>query len=402
MRCSVVIPCHNGADLTRACVASLRQQDGGAPAEILIVDNGSTDATPQLAELGAPVRVLRQGRNRGFAGGVNAGIRAASEPLILVLNNDTQAAPDLLVELTRALASDARLGAVAPTSNYVKGAARVPVGDRGSTHEGRGAIAAELRRGPPLQDVDSLAGLCLLVRRSTFDEVGVFDERFGHGNFEDDDLSLRLRLHGHRLGIARRAFLHHEGHATFRAMGIHLGDELAHRQRQFVAKWRHDPAGAATIAAMHGDLAAAAMAAREARTRWPQWPDADWHLGRWFAARGEHERALAHLRALLDACPQHVDAALTAGCCHLARGDAAAAQRALQHATRFPLGDHQLLCLHEQLGNHACSAGSLAEAVDHFSAALQLAPHAAALRDKLGACKRALARTDYGALAAAR
>src|SRR5436190_18086827 len=95
MRCSVVIPCHNGADLTRACIASLLHQDGGAPAEILIVDNGSTDATARLASLGLPVRVLEQGRNLGFAGGVNAGIRAASQPLVLVLNNDTQAAPDL-------------------------------------------------------------------------------------------------------------------------------------------------------------------------------------------------------------------------------------------------------------------------------------------------------------------
>src|SRR5688572_4265304 len=119
MQCTVVIPCHNGVELTRACIASLLQQRCGAPAEILLVDNGSTDATPELGALGGPVRVLRQGRNLGFAGGVNAGIRAATQPLVLVLNNDTQAAPDLLTVLAGALASDARLGAVAPVSNYV-------------------------------------------------------------------------------------------------------------------------------------------------------------------------------------------------------------------------------------------------------------------------------------------
>lgn len=402
MRCTVVIPCHNGADLTRLCIASLLQQQGGAPAEILLVDNGSTDATPELGALGAPVRVLRQGRNLGFAGGVNAGIRAATQPLVLVLNNDTQAAPDLLFVLAGALASDARLGAVAPVSNYVKGAARVPVGDAGRTHEGRIAIATALRAGPPLQDADSLAGLCLLVTRTTFAEIGWFDERFGHGNFEDDDFSLRLRLHGHRLGIARHAFLHHEGHATFRAMGIQLGDELAHRRRQFVAKWRHDPAGAATIAGMHGDLEAGAAGARAARTRWPLWPDADWHLGQWHAARGEHDLALAHFRALLDACPQHVEAMLAAGCCHLARGDAAAAQGALLGATRFPLPPQQQAWLHERLGAHAGAVGSWQQAHDHFAAALQLAPAADALRAKLDVCRRAIARAGYESLAPTR
>ena len=357
MRCSVVVPCHNGVDLTRACIASLQQQENGPPAEILIVDNGSTDATAGLGSLGAPVRVLPQGRNLGFAGGVNAGIRAAREPLVLVLNNDTRAAPDLLARLAAALASDPGLGAVAPVSNHVKGDARVAVGDLGVTHDGRVAIAAELRRGPALQDVDTLAGLCLLMRRTTFDEVGLFDERFGHGNFEDDDLCLRLRLHGYRLGIARHAFLHHEGHATFRALGLRLEDELVRRRRQFVAKWQHDAAGAATIAALHGDLAGAAQAAHAARTTWPQWPDSDWHLARWHAARGEHPDAIVHFRSLLAACPHHVDAWLGLGCCHLALGDVTAAQRALAVAARFPLAAHQQQLLQEQLARHERAAG---------------------------------------------
>ncbi|MCA8949084.1 MAG: glycosyltransferase family 2 protein, partial [Planctomycetes bacterium] len=249
MRCSVVIPCHNGADLTRRCLESLLAQRDVEALEILLVDNASTDDTAALATLAPSIRCLRQPSNLGFAGGVNVGLRAAREPFVVVLNNDTQAASDLLAELHRVLTSDARIGAVAPVSNFVKGAALLPV--RGTTDpEVRESIAAELRTGEPCgtQDVESLAGLCLMLRRETVAEIGPLDERYGLGNFEDDDWCLRLRLHGYRLVVARRAFLHHEGHATFRALGLDIANELRLRMTSFEQKWDSDPAGRATLA----------------------------------------------------------------------------------------------------------------------------------------------------------
>lgn len=392
MDCSVVIPCHGGADLTRECVHSLLQQRGGPPTEVLLVDNASPDDTGALAALGPPVRVLRQPRNLGFAGGVNAGLRAARASTVLVLNNDTRAADDLLLQLRRALDGDPRLGAVAPVSNHVKGPAQVPVGDRGREVEGRREVVAALAAQTAMQDVDTLAGLCLLLRRSTLAEVGLFDERFGHGNFEDDDLCLRLRLHGYRLGIVRSAFLHHEGHATFRALGLDLAGELARRRAQFVAKWHDDPAGAATIAAAAGDLDAAAAAAREARTRWPLWPDADWHLGRWLQARGEPGRAAVHLRSLLRQCPNQVEARLALGDCLLALGDEPAARREFAAAAAFPWPQWQQRWMLERLGAHAWSTGRAGEAAAQFAAALELSPDDGALHNWLGLCQLAARR----------
>ena len=130
--------------LTEACIQTLLQQQGAHDLEILLVDNKNDPDTSQLAHLHACIRVLPQPHNRGFAGGVNQGFLAARHAFLLVLNNDTQAAPHLLTRLHAALLADERTAMVAPVSNYVKGEARIDLGNRGATAAGRLAIETEL------------------------------------------------------------------------------------------------------------------------------------------------------------------------------------------------------------------------------------------------------------------
>lgn len=395
MRCSVVIPCFNGADLTRACVASLLAQDGDdAPDEILLVDNGSSDDTATLDTLSPRVRVLRQARNLGFAGGVNAGLRAARSELVLVLNNDTQAATNMLRELREALLGHPRMGAVAPVSNHVKGDALLPVGDRGKSATGRDAIRDALARAPQLQDATTLAGLCLLLRRRTVEEVGLFDERFGHGNFEDDDFCLRLRLHGHRLGIAGRAFLHHEGHATFRAMGLDLRQELHKRRAQFRGKWRDDAAGRAYLAALDDDPVAAAAAAREAATIWPLWPDADWHLAVGAMLRGDSTEAVARLHAVLRACPLHADARILLAQAHGLRGDGVASDRELLRALDCAPSRSQQARILRRLGERSYREGRFDDARAQYAALAELGLDQADAHNWVGLCELGAGRVD--------
>lgn len=331
MQVSAIIPCHNGAELTRACIRSLLRQDGVTDLEILIVDNGSSDATAGLGAVHPAVRVVELPDNRGFAAGVNVGLRAARFPVLLVLNNDTQAAPDLLARLEAARRRHPDTGFVAPVSNHVKGEACIAVGNAGRDPAECRAIAQRLAADhrDQVQDVRTLAGLCLLLHRDTWQRIGDLDERFGHGNYEDDDWCLRARLHGYRLLIARDAFLHHEGHATFKALGLDLPTELRRRRAQFEARWREDPAGAAVLAEWNGDLATAALLARDASRAWPNWPDAEWLQGLAAAAAGDRERARRHLRAFLRQCPRHAEAALRLAELEATDGDALAAVRSV-------------------------------------------------------------------------
>lgn len=387
MQCSVVIPCHGGAPLTASCIDSLLRQSGGHELEILLVDNASPDDTHNLGALHPCVRVLRQQQNLGFAGGVNRGLHAATHPHLLVLNNDTQAAGNLLTRLFTALQQDARVGMVAPVSNHVKGNAHLLVGDAGRDDSGRSEIAATLASTWPgmVQDESTLSGLCLLLPRTLWQEVGDFDERFGHGNFEDDDYCLRARLCGYRLVIARDAFLHHEGHRTFQAMGLDYKAEIERRRQQFVTKWSHDPAGAAWLADQQGDLARAGPLAERALRQNPRWPDADWILARWHAAQGQVTAAIQHLTTFLQHCPRHTEAALQLGVLLVRSGRVAAGAASLQRSLETcHLTDAQGAKVLRELGEVARAGGRLPAALVSFRDAAELQPDNGELHNWLG------------------
>jgi GT2 family glycosyltransferase len=250
MHCTVVIPCLGRADLTRACLDSLLAQEGGHDLQIVLVDNLGDPATAALAALSPRIEVVATGQNLGFAAGCNRGLERARAPFAMVLNNDTTAAPPMLTRLSEALGSDERIAFVAPISNRVKGPAMVAVGELSATAEGRARLERDVCqpcRGL-VQDVDTLSGLCLLARTDTWRRLGGFDERFVPGNYEDDDLSLRARLCGLRLVIARDAFLHHEAHQSFRALGIDVKDEIRRQHAVFARKWQQDPSRATSVA----------------------------------------------------------------------------------------------------------------------------------------------------------
>ncbi|HEB54583.1 MAG TPA: glycosyltransferase [bacterium] len=394
MRCSVVIPCHNGVALTRACLASLLAQQTPAD-EILLVDNASSDDTRALAQLAPSVRVLRQAANLGFAGGVNVGIRAARGDTVLVLNNDTQAAENLLHEMHCVLDSDAGIGAVAPLSNKVKGDARIHVGDIGRDPDLRRLVVARLANGARIQDADALTGLCLLMRRTTLDQVGLFDERFGLGNCEDDDLSLRLRLHGYRLAIAGHTFLHHECHATFRSLGVDMDEEFRLRYAQFEAKWRDHPAGAALLAVANGDLENAARHAERARIRVPQWPDADLYLGRYHERFGDPRRAERHLRTFLGHSPEHVEAWLTLALARVRAGDRDDGLDLLQNTLGRLRPSRRLEArTWQRLGQLDHDAGHHRDALASFEVAAAALPDCGEIHNWIGTCQLALGQLE--------
>jgi glycosyltransferase involved in cell wall biosynthesis len=158
---SVIIPCHNAAAHLPAAVASIRTQ--GVPvAEIIVVDDGSTDGTAALAKtLGAGVRVLRQ-TNAGPAAARNAGIRAARGAAIAFLDADDLWAPGWLATALPVLHAT-------PATRMVLGHMQ-PFHDEAACDE---AAGRRVLHGPPFF---LFVFGCGVYRRRVFDEVGPIDE----------------------------------------------------------------------------------------------------------------------------------------------------------------------------------------------------------------------------------
>ena len=214
---SIIIPNWNGVRHLPTCLDSLHRQSYTS-FEIIVVDNGSTDASLQLLEREYPeVKVVALPENRGFAGGVNAGIREARGEIVAVFNNDAEADLRWLEELAEALACHPEAGMVTPKvllfdrRDVINSAGDfyrvdgVP-GNRGVWQWDEGQFDRE-------EYVFGAAGVAAAYRRTMLNEVGLFDEDLV-SFCEDVDLAWRAQLAGWKCIYVPRAIVYHKLSAT--------------------------------------------------------------------------------------------------------------------------------------------------------------------------------------------
>jgi GT2 family glycosyltransferase len=237
---SIVILAHGALDQTRACLQSI-ERSTPEPHELILVDNGSKDGTREFfreyAETRSHVTVVANQSNRGFAAGNNQGLALARGGTICLLNNDTVVTPGWLERMRAVLEREPQVGLVGPVTNRISGPQQIAT----SYEDDAGILAAATERAASYSGkaapFDHLVGFCLLLRRDVVDRIGGLDERFGHGNFEDDDFSVRAGAEGFEGRIALDAFVHHEGSKTFETAAVDYQQQYLRNWGLFKTKW---------------------------------------------------------------------------------------------------------------------------------------------------------------------
>ena len=217
MLISVIIPNWNGARLLPTCLDSLRRQTH-PESEVIVVDNDSRDDSIALLRQHYPeARVIEMGRNAGFTGAVNEGVRQAKGDVVAILNNDTETDEHWLAELNRALVEHPEVSFCASklllfdrrdvihSAGDFYGVDGVP-GNRGVWQQDVGQYDSAF-------DVFGACGGAAAYRRSLFDDVGLFDEDLWM-YCEDVDLNLRARAAGHVCRFVSSARVYHMLSAT--------------------------------------------------------------------------------------------------------------------------------------------------------------------------------------------
>ena len=254
---SIVILNRDGREHLERCLGPSRPR-AYRDVEVIVVDNGSTDGSPDLAEsfeLPFPLRVIRNATNRTFSEANGQGVAIAAGQLVCFLNNDVDPiTDDWLGYLVETMTSR---GAVAVGARLIyprhRGGARAGsnLRDLSLQHAGvafdrsRGGPAGQGRRcrrrrsgavGGPGPDRPALTAACLLVELDAFRAVGGFSSEYDYGT-EDVDLCLKLRAAGGRLVYDGRAALWHHELATRTVDRAAYKARVAGNRNNFIDIW---------------------------------------------------------------------------------------------------------------------------------------------------------------------
>ncbi len=253
MKTIVLVLSWNGEQYLRPCLDALMRQSRTDDLGIVVVDNASTDGSVGIVRSYPDVALIESEQNRGFAGGNNLGLRAIREgrlhdtfgfepDAIVLLNQDTEVAPDWIVEIGKAFDRHPNAGIVGckaldaegTTLQHAGGTLVWPIGT--GTHIGAG----EPDEGQYDEDTSAefVTGAAFAIRRDLLNTIGLLDEGFTPAYYEDVDYCYRVRAAGYDVVYAPAARLvHHEGTSLGLRSAQH--QRIYHRNRvRFLLKWR--------------------------------------------------------------------------------------------------------------------------------------------------------------------
>lgn len=212
-RSTIIIPNLNGMRYLMECLQSLQQEQ----AHIILVDNGSTDGSYEMAMERFPkIETIRFEENTGFCKAVNAGVVAARTEYVIFLNNDTVAEAGFVEELERVM--DRNRNIFSASAKMLSMQKKDIIDDAGDLYCALGWAFA-VGKGRPQKDykksrfVFAACGGAAIYRKSILDQIGLLDENH-FAYLEDIDLGYRAQIYGYRNVFAPRARVYHAGSAS--------------------------------------------------------------------------------------------------------------------------------------------------------------------------------------------
>jgi O-antigen biosynthesis protein len=215
----IILSFNNFASTTGMCLQMLASDSDFLSWEVIVVDNASDAATQSglsdAKQLYPHVQFVFNPSNLGFSAGNNVGIRLAKGDVLVLLNSDAFPPPGMIGRMVEHFNDDAPWGLLAPVTNSAGNEQAIFTAS--DSMEGKiieGVKYAQQCHSRPI-NAYRLDFCCVAIPRLVADKVGLLDEDFGRGYYEDFDYSLRVKQAGYQLGVTEDAFVYHRGSTSF-------------------------------------------------------------------------------------------------------------------------------------------------------------------------------------------
>ena len=241
---SIVMLTYNQLEDTKLCVESLFKHTTDVNYELIFVDNGSTkdDTKTYLETLKkehSNIKTIYNEENLGFACANNQGIEISEGEYVLLLNNDVILTDGWLSRLINVAESDDKIGVVAPCTNHASGRQVISFAGTEEDDEGIQKFAKDLllKNAGVWDSVSRIIGFCMLIKREVLFKVGVLDEMFGPGGYEDYDYCMRVKHEGYDIVIAFDTFIFHIGGKGYSSNDMDYMDLRSKNIELLIDKW---------------------------------------------------------------------------------------------------------------------------------------------------------------------
>jgi GT2 family glycosyltransferase len=231
---SIIIPTFNKLDLTKKCLDAISSNSKG-DFEVIVVDNASSDGTPDYLKKEKRIISTLNKKNLGFSKGNNIGAKKAKGETLVFLNNDTEVQKGWLESIEKVFEKEKNVGAVGVKLLFPDGLIQHAGVTFSEDHVPRHIYYREKADDPKVnkqREFKAVTAACIAIPKKVFEEVGGFDESFVNG-LEDVDLCLRIKEKGYRiLYTPESVVLHHESVSPGRF------NANKHNSDLYMSRWR--------------------------------------------------------------------------------------------------------------------------------------------------------------------
>lgn len=239
---SVIILTYNNLNLTQACLDSIDKYTNYKNIEIIVVDNASTDETADFLKKNYQhkenYKIILNTKNLGFSAGNNVGLKAATGDYLVLLNNDTRVTRGWVRTMVNHFRNNSKLGLLGPVTNNIGNEAKIITHYKNPDEMYPEVNEIVLKNVGKLLPLRTVAFFCVMISREVFEKVGLLDEAFGLGFFEDDDYCRRVQQLEYEIFCAEDVFIHHHLSASFDKVKSNVRQTLFENNKKiYESKW---------------------------------------------------------------------------------------------------------------------------------------------------------------------